>query len=248
MASIEICVDSLASALAAEQGGAQRIELCSALREGGVTPSLGLLRAVRARTAVTLHVLIRPRAGDFLYTDDEFQIMREDIAVTAQAGADGVVFGILTAGADVDEERTAALVATARPLQVTFHRAFDMTRDPEDALRSVIRCGADRVLTSGAEPTAMLGRQRLRSLVESAASRIGVMVGGGVRPANVATLAQATGAVEFHSSLRRTQASPMQITRDLHLGDAGVDEYTRMVVLAEDVRALVAAAGATTLG
>ncbi len=242
---VEISVDSLESAIAAEQGGAQRVELCSALREGGLTPSLGLIRAVRASVALDLYILIRPRSGDFLYTDEEFRIMQEDVRIAAQEGADGVVLGILTADGDVDVERTRRLVDVARPMETTFHRAFDMARDLEGALEDVNRCGATRILTSGGMGNALLGRERLEALHRAAKGRLAVMAGGGVRPANVAELAQATGVSQFHSSMRRAKESPMRYRMPgVHLGEAGVDEYARSCVLAEDVRALVDAAQA----
>lgn len=242
MAVVEISVESVAAALAAEGGGAQRIELCSALREGGLTPSLGLLRATRARCSLSLQVLVRPRAGDFLYSDEDFGVMRQDIAAAQREGADGVVFGLLTAGGDVDVPRTRELTELARPMQVTFHRALDMARDLDRALADVIRCGCDRVLTSGGAATALLGQQQLRSLVRAAGSQITIVAGGGVRPGNVAALAEATEVTEFHASLLRTEASAMQYLRhDVHLGQAKDVEYTRNVVDPGDVRALVAA-------
>ena len=239
VAVLEICVDSLESAIAAESGGAQRIELCSALAEGGLTPSLGLLRAVRRRVSLGVNVMIRPRGGDFLYTEEEVEIMRADIALAAEAGADGVVFGLLTEYGDVDVERTRALIELARPMEVTFHRALDMTRDLQAALEDIIRAGADRVLTSGAEPTALLGRQRLKALVRAAGSRIKVMAGGGVRPGNVQQIARESGVCEFHAALRYAVPSPVQYrVRTVHLGDSASDEYMRYIVRLEDVRAL----------
>jgi len=236
---LEICVDSVESALAAESGGAQRVELCSALIEGGLTPSLGLIRAVRSRINIPVHVMIRPRAGDFLYSDDEFAVMRDDIAVAAEAGVDGVVLGVLDADGNVDVERTRELVELARPMQVTFHRAIDMTRDIIAALEDVIRTGADRILTSGAEPSAMLGRRRLRELVQASGGRIRVMVGGSVRADNVQQIAQTTNALEYHAALRHALTSPIRHQiRKVHLGDAGVDDYARTVVRSEDVRRL----------
>ena len=209
---LEICVDSVASALTAEAGGAHRVELCSALAEGGLTPSLGLLRIVRSKIDIGVHVMIRPRSGDFIYSDDDFAIMQEDIALAAQLGANGVVFGLLTSDGEVDIERTRALVKLARPMEVTFHRAIDLTSDPLMALEAVINCGADRVLTSGGEISAMLGSVRIQQLVRAAGDRIHVMVGGGVRPENLAELVQATGAHEWHTALRRPRIKPIELT------------------------------------
>lgn len=245
MTVLEICVDSVESAVAAESGGAQRVELCSALGEGGLTPSLGLIRAVRSRINISLHVMIRPRGGDFFYSDDEFEVMRDDIVHAAQCGADGVALGLLTVEGDVDVERTRKLVELARPMEVTFHRAIDMARHIDSALEDVIRTGADRVLTSGAEPSAMQGRHRIRELVRAANGQIRVMAGGGVRAENVQEIAQVTGAREFHAALRRTVHSPIKHQRHkVHLGNSGTDEYARSVVRTADVRTLKESLGA----
>ncbi len=245
---IEISVDSVESAIAAEQGGAHRVELCSALREGGLTPSLGLIRAVRSRVSAQVYVLIRPRSGDFLYSDVEFQLMQDDIAIAKQAGIDGVVLGVLTAEGEVDVPRTKALVEAADPLPVTFHRAFDMVRSPRQALQDVIDCGASRILTSGGRPTAVEGREQLKELVQAAAERIGILAGGGVRPTNVGELAEWTGVSEFHSSMRRIENSAMMFRApEMHLGEEQLDEYTRTVVLADDVRQLVHAVQSVTV-
>jgi copper homeostasis protein len=239
MMELEICVDSVQSAVAAELGGAQRVELCSALSEGGLTPSLGLIRAVRSHIGIGVYVIIRPRGGDFLYSEDEFSVMRDDIAQAREAGANGVVLGLLTADGDVDVERTRQLVEEAKPMEVTFHRAIDMARDLDSAFEDVIRTGADRVLTSGGAKSATLGSERLARMVRAAGSRIGVMVGGNVRAANVQQIASATGAREFHASLRTAVSSPVKYrSSTLHLGNAGNDEYARYVVSERDVRHL----------
>jgi copper homeostasis protein len=236
---LEICADSVESAIAAEEGGAQRIELCSALSEGGLTPSLGLIRAVRSRIRIALHVMIRPRSGDFLYSNDDLAVMREDIALVAQCGVDGVALGLLNAEGDVDVKRTRELVELARPMEVTLHRAIDMARDIEAALKEVILTGADRILTSGAEASAMQGRNRIRNLVHNSEGRIRVMAGGGVRAENVQEIAQATGAIEFHAALRRVVPSLVKHQRHkVHLGNPGVDDYAHSVVRAADVRTL----------
>jgi copper homeostasis protein len=236
---LEICVDSVEAALAAEAGGAQRIELCTALMEGGLTPSVGLMRVVRAHFKGSVHVMIRPRGGDFLYSRDELAVMSEDITQAADCGIDGVVFGLLTAEADVDVEGTRRLVELARPMEVTFHRALDMTRDLGAALEDVVSTGADLVLTSGGEPDAHSGRYCIGDLVRASNGRIRIMAGGGVRASNAAEIAQASGVREFHASLRQTIPSPVKHqVRKVHLGDAGVDDYVRSGVRVEDVRAL----------
>jgi copper homeostasis protein len=236
---LEICVDSVEAAIAAECGGAQRIELCSALVEGGLTPSLGLIRAVRSRVGIGIYVMIRPRGGDFLYSSHELAVMKEDIAVVAECGVEGVVFGLLTAGGDVDVERTRALVDAARPMEVTFHRAIDMARDMEQALEDVISAGAVRILTSGGEQSAVLGSERIGRLVRAAEGRAQIMVGGGVRAENVRDLIEATGASSFHSAASSKISSPVEYqAKGVHLGDPGIDDYQKTVVRVEDVRKL----------
>jgi copper homeostasis protein len=247
MMDLEICVDSVESAAAAEVGGAQRVELCSGLIEGGLTPSLGLIRAVRERIHIGLHVIIRPRGGDFLYSSEERAIMRDDILHAAQCGADGVVFGLLAADGNVDVARTRELVEAARPMKVTFHRAIDMARDLEAALEDIVATGADLVLTSGGEQTALLGVSRLRKLVHVAQGRIRIMAGGGVRADNVGQLAQQTGAADFHAALRSKLPSPMLYrVETVHMGDASLDDYARSGVSPDDVRALRDAMDAAT--
>lgn len=239
MMELEICVDSVESAVAAESGGAQRVELCSGLMEGGLTPSLGLIRAVRQRINIGLYVMIRPRGGDFVYSEGELSVMRDDIVLAAESGADGVVLGLLTSEGEVDVERTRQLVELARPMEVTFHRAIDMSRDVLRSLEDVIATGADRVLTSGGEQTAVQGSERIRSMVSAARGRIALMVGGGVRSENVGHIAHATGAVEFHSALRSNLPSPVSYqVQQIHLGDMSVDDYARSGVLRDDVRVL----------
>jgi copper homeostasis protein len=239
MMQLEICVDSVESAVTAELGGAQRIELCSSLTEGGITPSAGLLEAVRDRVTIGVHVMVRPRGGDFLYSKDDVAVMRRDIANAAASGADGVVLGLLTADGRVDIAGTRELVAAARPMQVTFHRAIDMTVDLDTALEDVIRSGADRILTSGAASSAMIGAGRVASLVRAAGTRIRIMVCGGVRPENVEEIARVTGANDFHAALRTVLPSPATFRKDgLSLGDPAVDSYDRYGVRLEDVRGL----------
>lgn len=206
---IEVCVESVAGARAAEQGGADRIELCSALGEGGLTPSAGLIGRVRERVRLMLAVMIRPRAGDFLYSDDELDVMRRDLRLAKQLGADMIVLGLLTADGGVDVPHTRELVALARPLPVTFHRAFDMTRDPFAALDDLITLGMERVLTSGLERSALEGLDVIAELVRRAAGRIIVVPGGGLSERNVAKILAVSGAREFHVSASAPVASGM---------------------------------------
>jgi len=228
---LEICTDSVESAIAAECGGAQRVELCSNLLEGGVTPSVGITATVRDRIGIDLFVMIRPRGGDFCYTDFEFEVMQRDIQQAHEVGVDGVVLGILDQQARIDVARTRQLVELANPLPVTFHRAIDMTPDPRLALEDVIAAGAKRVLTSGAAPRATEGLAMVAMLVQTGRGRIGVIAGGGITPETIAHVAQTTGVTEFHASLRTAYPSPVAFHRpDVQMGETRDREYLRYVV------------------
>lgn len=238
---IEVCVDSTEGALAAQEGGAQRVELCSALFEGGLTPSAGAISVAREHVRIGLNVIIRPRSGDFLYSDAEMELMTEDIRVAKRLGADGVVIGVLDSDGRVDVDRTARLIAEARPLSVTFHRAFDMTRDPFEALEQLIRLRVDRVLTSGQESTALAGIDLLRDLVSAAGERMTVMPGGDIQERNIQKIVHLTGARELHVTGFQTVGSPMRFRNERVFmgGELRPPEYDRMVTDAERIRKLV---------
>ncbi|HXJ94164.1 MAG TPA: copper homeostasis protein CutC [Terriglobia bacterium] len=236
--SLEICCDSIDSVLAAQRGGAQRIELCSSLLEGGLTPSAGFIRTARASTSIALFVMIRPRGGDFCNSDAEFAAMKEDISVAKSSGADGVVLGFLSIDGNVDVARTAALVQLAAPLPVTFHRAFDLTADLDRSLEDVIKTGAQRILTSGGTPVAPEGVRQIKRLVETAGERIRIMAGSGIHSKNVAEVIATTRVHEIHASAKAPVPSPMRFQRNVSMGSTANDEYTRFVANEAEVRAL----------
>ena len=217
---LEIAANSLDSALAAQAGGADRIELCAALEVGGLTPSPALVLQVRERLQIPVYVLIRPRAGDFAYSPSEHATMLGDIAWCRAAGCDGVVTGALTPDGDVDTARCGELVAAAQGMGVTFHRAIDVCRDPAQALEAIIALGCERVLSSGGAATAPEGVARLRALVEQAGDRIVLMPGAGIDESNIAQLLRLTGAREFHASAKRVLASAMRHSSAASLGMA----------------------------
>jgi copper homeostasis protein len=202
---VEAAVESLDHALAAAAGGAHRIELCTDLAHGGTTPELQLLRSCRSQLAIPIFVLVRPRAGDFVFSDAEHRSMLEQIQQARTAGANGIVTGASTAQQDIEEVRTAELIAAARPLPVTFHRAFDACRDLLASLEQLIALGVDRVLTSGGASTAPAGADQIRGLVTQAKGRIAILPGGGITPRNVARLVQQTGVREVHFSVRQAE-------------------------------------------
>jgi len=237
---LEIAANSLASALAAQDGGAGRVELCTALELGGLTPSSAQIALARERLRIPLYVLIRPRAGDFLYGDLECETMQRDIETCVALGCDGVVLGVLDAEGRVDTARCRALIAAAGKLGVTFHRAFDLTRDPLTALNDLIELGCERVLTSGAQASALEGAELIRQLVERSAGRIVVMPGAGVDAGNIGQLHEMTGASEFHASAKRQHPSGMRwqpaLLKDMQGGEWRSD--------VERVRGIVAALNA----
>lgn len=206
---LEICAFNLPSATLAQQAGADRIEFCASPDEGGVTPSHGLIRSARESLGIPLYPIIRPRGGDFLYTDEEFRVMLRDIEYCKQTGCNGVVIGMLNSDGSVDQARCARLVETAYPLGVTFHRAFDWAINPFEALETIIQIGCERILTSGQRPTAEQGIALIDELVREADDRIVIMPGSGVRSSNIVLLAEKTGASQFHTSARVKQVSTM---------------------------------------
>ena len=207
---MEVCVDSVESAVNATIGGASRLELCSNLTEGGTTPSLGMLRIVKETADVPVFAMLRPRGGDFLYSEMELKVMREDLRRMKESGADGIVFGVLTADGQVDVEKTRELLELSRPLPVTFHRAFDMTRNLEASLEILMGLGIERVLTSGGDSTALEGLPMLERLVRKGGERIIVVPGGGITERNLDRIIVGCGAVEFHCSARSFISSAME--------------------------------------
>ncbi len=200
---LELCTENVAGVLAAGAAGAHRIELCSALAEGGVTPSWGLFQQAKARSRLPIHVLVRPRAGDFCYSDLELAVMLEDATQFREAGAAGLVFGTLTPDGALDLLAMKRLMAAADPLPVTFHRAFDVCREPFKVLEQLVALGVTRLLTSGQQPDALAGLSRLAALNEQAAERIVIIAGGGVRVSNAAQIVRETGVSELHFSAQQ---------------------------------------------
>jgi copper homeostasis protein len=238
---VEICVDSASGAFAAERGGADRVELCDNLLEGGTTPSRGCIKVARRGVKIGLQVIIRPRGGDFLYSADELEVMREDIRAAKELGVDGVVLGCLTPEGDIDLACTEELIRLARPLNVTFHRAFDMCRDPKKALEELITLGTDRVLTSGQEASCLEGLKLIADLQKQASGRIIVMPGGGLTPRNIKEIVIATGVSEVHLSARRTVESGMNYrnSRVFMGGSLRPPEFSRKTTDETSVRSVV---------
>jgi copper homeostasis protein len=209
MYKFEICANSVASCIAAQKGGANRVELCAGIPEGGTTPSYGMIRNARESISIALNVIIRPRGGDFLYSESEIKEMVYDIQVAKELGADGLVFGCLSPDGNVDMKAMKTLMDAAGDTPVTFHRAFDHTIDPFKALEDIISLGCVRILTSGCKPTALEGTDLLAQLVERAGERLIIMPGCGVRENNIAEIARLSGAREFHFSARESVESGM---------------------------------------
>ena len=237
---LEICAETPQACDAAREGGADRIELCSALSEGGLTPSHGLIRAAMRRSGLPVHVLLRPRAGDFVYSEAEYETMREDLRHAAELGAAGVVLGILRRDGSVDRERTGAMVALAAPLPVTFHRAFDRSSDLPEALETIIGCGCARLLSSGGETTATEGAAMLGKLTRQAAGRLRIAAGGGIRLGTAAALI-GQARVDLHASLRTgNRAARATPARDPLWNSPEGGPNAAAPVFVEDVRQLAA--------
>ncbi|HEX2747203.1 MAG TPA: copper homeostasis protein CutC [Verrucomicrobiales bacterium] len=238
MLTIEICVDSLASVYACTEGGVDRIELCAGLVEGGTTPSAGFLKEARRIFPGRIMMMIRPRGGDFLYSPGEVDILCQDIRIAREGGADGVVFGCLTASGDIDQKITGRLVKEAADMDITFHRAFDVSRDPAASLESLISLGIPRVLTSGGRPSVPEGLDVIAALVRQSAGRITILPGGGIRAESVGGIVAATGVTECHLSARSPVESGMVHRRpDIPMGATAVPgEYEQKVADASLIR------------
>ncbi len=216
---LEICANSMHSALIAQDAGAHRVELCENLNEGGTTPSFGTISETRKQLHISLYVLIRPRPGDFLYTKEEFDIMKADIEMCKTLGCEGVVIGILTKDGEVDYERTQELVKLASPMGVTFHRAFDRCKDPFKALEVIINTGCERILTSGLKNSVLEATDLIKELVEKANNRISIMPGAGINSTNILELKEITNAKEYHSSAKTQKPSLMNYLNSELLDD-----------------------------
>lgn len=235
----EVCSNSVESCLAAQTGGADRVELCAGIPEGGTTPSYGEIALARkVLTHTRLHVIIRPRGGDFLYSPLEQQVMLEDIKTARLLGADGVVFGCLTVDGDVDIPLMKKLIKASRGMSVTFHRAFDVCRCPLKAIEDIIGLGCSHILTSGQQPTAEAGIPLLKELQQAANGRIALMAGCGVNETNIARIARETGIQEFHFSAREPVNSPMRYhNKQVSMGGTvKVEEYSRLLTTETRVR------------
>ena len=238
---VEVVVDSVESAVAAESGGAGRVELCADLAEGGITPSAGMIAECRERISIPLYVMIRPRGGDFLYSDAEIEVMRRDIRHAESLGADGVVLGLLLPDGTVDAVRTARLIRQARPLDVTFHRAIDVCRDPMEAIDTLAAIGVDRILTSGQALSAKAGARTIARMVTHAGNRLAILAGGRIDEKNAADIVKRTGVREVHVRGAKPVGSGMKLrSRTLSFrGKLLADDYVNEYTDAGRIRALV---------
>ncbi len=223
---IEACVNSALSALEAEKGGAGRVELCENMADGGTTPSAGTIKIAKKLLTIPVFVMIRPRGADFLYSEEEFEIMKTDVLMAKELGADGVVFGILKPDGTIDAERMGELVRLARPMGITCHRAFDMTRDPFEALETLMKLGVDRVLTSGQCDSALIGAPFIRKWIQWVEGKIIIMPGHGIKTHNLEETIRFTGATEFHLNLTRKERSKMEYIREeVRMGNPDLSEF-----------------------
>jgi copper homeostasis protein len=244
---IEVCVEGIDGLVAAQNAGADRVELCASLLEGGLTPSLGTIQQALKLATIPFHVIVRPRGGDFLYSGREFASMVEDIRALKALGVAGVVIGCLTAEGEIDERLMTALVDEARPMSVTCHRAFDMTRDPLAALEALVRCGVDRVLTSGQHDTAIEGLSMLKTVVAASKGRIKIMACGALDPTNIALVRRVSGADEFHFAALKAVRGGMRYENPTVAMGSDNDtarEYLLTITDEAAVRATIAAARA----
>jgi copper homeostasis protein len=239
--SLEICVDNVESAVEAQNIGVNRIELCSNLIEGGTTPGFGTICSARNNLTIGLHVMIRPRGGDFLYSNLDYDIMKREIECCGECGADGIVLGILLPNGNIDIERTARLTELARPMSVTFNRAYDMSNDPFKGLEDVISAGIDRLLTSGQKNKAEEGLDLINQLIKQAGKRIIIMPGSGINSSNITHIALTTGAEEFHLSGRKVIESEM-IYRAQHISlsaNTDIPPFSRKVADPDMIRSII---------
>jgi len=237
---LEICVDNIESALTAQSSGAHRIELCDNLLEGGTTPGYGIIVSARDNLTIDVNVIIRPRGGDFLYSDSEFDVMRRDIDICGELGIDGIVTGILRKDGSIDVDRTARLIEYARPMSTTFHRAFDMCSDPVRGLEDIISTGATRLLTSGQQNNAIEGAGLISQLIIQARNRIIIMPGAGLNETNILKIAKITGALEFHLTGRKEIDSEMVFRKQgVSMGSQNISEFIRKVADAEKIKQIV---------
>ena len=241
---LEVSIEGVDGLLVAQENGADRVELCASVLEGGITPSIGMVREALRQARIPVFVIVRPRGGDFLYSEAEFESMRQDVMALKDLGVPGVVTGCLTAGGEVDEQRTAELLRLARPMSFTFHRAFDMVRDPVQSLEVLINLGVDRLLTSGQRSTAVEGLATLKNLRQLANGRIIVMPCGSIRAANVGQVCRETGLWELHFGAHKTESSAMSYRNpQVAMGLTEQDhEYVKTVTDPTTVRSMVEAA------
>jgi copper homeostasis protein len=235
---VEVCAFSLESCIAAEKGGAKRVELCASLYEGGTTPSAGLIQLAKQRTSLEIHVMIRPRGGDFCYSEDEISVMQNDIRMAKSLGCDGIVLGILQKDGKVNISQTEAMVDLAKPMQTTFHRAIDMTPDYLEALENIIETGCVRILTSGQKNTAMEGIDAIKNLVKQANGRIEIMAGSGVNADNAQTLIH-IGVDALHLTGKSVRDSEM-VYRKAGIAMGGLSEVPEYEIVYSDIEKIQA--------